>query len=53
MKLKILSSAIEDVAEGRLFYHKQGEGLGEYFFDPLFSDIDFLLLYYGYLHISE
>ena len=47
MKLKILSSAIEDLAEGRLFYDKQGEGLGEYFFDSLFSDIDSLLLYYG------
>lgn len=47
MKLKILSSAIEDLAEGRLFYDKQGEGLGEYFFDSLFSDIDSLLLYHG------
>ncbi len=35
MKLKILSSAIEDLAEGRIFYDKQGEGLGEYFFDSL------------------
>ena len=32
MKLKILSSAIEDLSEGRLFYDKQGEGLGEYFY---------------------
>lgn len=47
MKIKVLSSAMEDLAEARLFYEKQGEGLGEYFFDSLFSDIDSLLLYAG------
>ncbi len=47
MKIKILSSALEDLSEGRLFYEKQGEGLGEYFFDSLFSDIDSLVLYGG------
>ena len=51
MKIKILSSAIEDLYEGRLFYEKQGEELGEYFFDSLFSDIDSLLLYAG-IHIT-
>ena len=40
MKIKILSSALDDLSEGRSFYEKQGEGLGEYFFDSLFSDID-------------
>ena len=47
MKIKILSSALEDLYGGRLFYEKQGEGLGEYFFDSLFSDIDSLVLYGG------
>ena len=47
MKIKVLSSALEDLCEGRLFYEKQGEGLGEYFFDSLFSDIDSLVLYGG------
>ena len=47
MKIKVLSSALEDLYEGRLFYEKQGEGLGEYFFDSLFSDIDSLTLYGG------
>jgi len=47
MKIKVLSSALEDLYEGRLFYEKQGEGLGEYFFDSLFSDIDSLVLYGG------
>lgn len=45
MKIKILPSAIEDLHTGRLFYEKQGEELGEYFFDTLFSDIDSLLLF--------
>jgi hypothetical protein len=47
MKIKLLSSALEDLNEGRLFYEKQGEGVGEYFFDSLFSDIDSLTLYGG------
>ncbi|MEA1946133.1 MAG: type II toxin-antitoxin system RelE/ParE family toxin [Thermodesulfobacteriota bacterium] len=47
MKIKLLSTALEDLYEGRLFYEKQGEGLGEYFFNSLFSDIDSLMLYGG------
>ena len=47
MKIKILSSAVDDLHAGRLFYEKQSEGLGEYFFDSLFSDIDSLVLYAG------
>jgi len=47
MKIEILSSAMSDLMEGRRFYEKQGEDLGEYFFDSLFSDIDSLTLYAG------
>lgn len=47
MKIKLLTSALDDLSEGRSFYEKQGEGLGEYFFDSLFSDIDSLTLYGG------
>ena len=47
MRIKVLSSAIDDLYAGRLFYEKQGEGLGENFFDSLFSDTDSLLLYAG------
>ena len=47
MKIKLLSSALVDLNEGRLFYEKQGEGVGEYFLDSLFSDIDSLTLYGG------
>lgn len=47
MKIEILSSAMLDLMEGRQFYELQGKGLGEYFFDSLFSDIDSLTLYAG------
>lgn len=47
MRIKILFSAVEDLHIGRFFYEKQGQGLGEYFFDSLFSDIDSLALYAG------
>jgi hypothetical protein len=47
MRVRILTSALNDLAEGRRFYEAQGEGLGGYFFDSLFSDIDSLALYGG------
>lgn len=47
MKIRILSAALHDLSDGRSFYEKQGEGLGDYFFDSLFSDIDSLALYAG------
>ncbi len=47
MKIRILSSAMSDLMESRQFYEEQGEGIGEYFFDSLFSDIDSLTLYAG------
>ena len=47
MSIKILPSAIEDLYAGRLFYEKQGNELGDYFCDSLFSDIDSLALFAG------
>jgi plasmid stabilization system protein ParE len=47
MKIRILSSAYDDLADGRDFYESQGEGLGGYFLNSLFSDIDSLVLYAG------
>jgi hypothetical protein len=47
MKLQILASAFDDLADGRDFYDLQGEGLGDYFLDSLFSDITSLALYAG------
>lgn len=47
MKISILSSAVEDLHAGRLFYEMQAEGVGDYFFDALFSVIDSLVLFAG------
>ena len=47
MKIRILESASEDLVEGWRFYQRQEEGLGDYFLDSLFSDIDSLQLYAG------
>ena len=47
VKLRILPSALKDLAVSAEFYERQGEGLGSYFLDTLFSDIDSLLLYAG------
>ena len=47
MKIRILSSALQDLREGYEFYEKQAEGIGAYFMDSLFSDIDSLILNAG------
>ena len=47
MKVQILPSAMADLTNGRDFYEKQGKGLGQYFQDSLFADIDSLTLYGG------
>lgn len=47
MKVRVLRSALEDLADGRQFYEQQGAGVGGYFFDSLFSEIDSLVLYAG------
>ena len=47
MRIRILDSALEDLDRGRRFYERQGEGLGDYFLDSLFSEIDSLLIFAG------
>jgi plasmid stabilization system protein ParE len=47
MKIVVLPSALDDLANGFDFYENQGEGLGIYFLESLFSDIDSLILYAG------
>ena len=47
MKLRILDAASEDLIDGYRFYEKQQAGLGGYFLDSLYSDIDSLHLYAG------
>ena len=55
MKIKILEEAEQDLINGFRFYEAQNFGLGQYFLDSLFSDIDSLQLfadihpwYFGY-----
>ena len=47
MRLRLLESAKEDLIDGCHFYEEQSSGLGTYFLDSLFSDIDSLALYAG------
>lgn len=46
-RIKILDEAEEDLVNGRKFYEKQSSGLGDYFLDSIFSDIESLYLYAG------
>jgi hypothetical protein len=48
VKVRILPSAQSDLSEGFAFYEKQQAGLGAYFLDSLFADIDSLALYAGF-----
>ena len=47
MKVLILDEAEQDLIDGFRFYETQSAGLGDYFLDSLFSDIDSLQLYAG------
>ncbi len=47
MKVEILDAAERDLIDGFHFYEDQASGLGDYFLNSLFSDIDSLTLYAG------
>jgi hypothetical protein len=47
VRIEILDSAQDDLISGRTFYESQRPGLGAYFLDSLFSDIESLLLFAG------
>ena len=51
MIIRILDEAQSDLREGAQFYEQQSNGLGLYFLDTLFSDIESLILYAG-VHIK-
>ena len=50
MNIVILPSAREDLADAVAFYERQGDGLGGYYLESLFSDIDSLRVYSGVHH---
>ncbi|MCW1925310.1 hypothetical protein OKA05_22310 [Luteolibacter arcticus] len=47
MKIEILDLARRDLVEGFRFYEGREQGLGAYFLDSLFSDIDSLRIHGG------
>ena len=47
MKVQILDEAQQDLVDGFRFYESQSAGLGDYFLDSLFADIDSLQIYAG------
>lgn len=49
MTVQILPEAEQDLMDGFSFYEMQKSGLGRYFIDSLFSDID-SLEYFGGIH---
>ena len=50
MNVRILAEAQEDLASGFRFYEAQVAGLGSYFIDSLYSDID-SLQFFGGIHL--
>jgi hypothetical protein len=49
VKIRILSPAEDDLEAGHRFYESQSPGLGLYFLNCLYSDID-SLTYFGGIH---
>lgn len=47
MKIRILDLAERDLQAGFFFYEAQQSGIGDYFLDSMYSEIDSLLLYAG------
>lgn len=47
MRIQILSAAEQDLEEGYQFYESQVAGLGTYFLETLFSDIESLRYFAG------
>lgn len=47
MTIRILSIAESDLLRGANFYDRKSPGVGSYFLDSLYSDIDSLVLYGG------
>ena len=47
MRIQVLDEAQADLIEGFHFYEHREGGVGSYFLDCLFSDIDSLLLFAG------
>ena len=47
MKIRVLGAASRDLIDGYRFYEQQAAGVGDYFLDSLYSDIDSLAISAG------
>ncbi len=47
MKILVVDQAEDDLVEGYNFYEAQTSGLGAYFLDCIYSDVESLVLYAG------
>ena len=47
MKIHIVAQAEDDLVDGYNFYEDQAPGLGAYFLDCIYSDVESLVLYAG------
>ena len=47
MRIRTLNAAQHDLRDGYRFYELQEKGLGTYFLDSLYADIDSLMLFAG------
>jgi hypothetical protein len=47
MKIHIVDQAEDDLVDGYNFYKDQAPGLGAYFLDCIYSDVESLVLYAG------
>lgn len=43
----VIKDAVDDLSEGKAFYNLQEDGVGEYFWDCLVTDIESLIIYGG------
>jgi hypothetical protein len=50
VNVQVFDEATVDLVDGYHFYERQAEGLGDYFLDSLWSDINSLRLYAG-IHV--
>ncbi len=53
MRIEILDKAVDDLVEGYLFYEAQQAGLGAYFMESLYSDIESLRLNAGIHRVAH
>jgi hypothetical protein len=55
MKVKdvvVMKEVADDLNDGKAFYEQRESGIGEYFWDSLFADIESLVIYAG-VHVKE